>query len=96
MYRKANKGWAKHLDFMVLDVLCLLVAFVAAYGVRHGHVTQIMNNQLYRRMFLVLGFSWLMVTFFSSSYKNILKRGLYRELTATIKHVSLIVLTSSF
>lgn len=96
MYRKANKGWAKHLDFMLLDVLCLFVAFVAAYGIRHGNVGHMIENPLYRRMFLVLECSWLLVTFFSSSFKNILKRGFYQEFAATGKHVGLIVLISSF
>ncbi len=96
MYRKASKGWAKHLDFMVLDGVCLLTAFVAAYGIRHGNIVQMLDHPVYRRMFLVLGFSWLLVTFFSDSFKNILKRGRYRELAAAVKHVCLIVLISSF
>lgn len=96
MYRKASKGWAKHLDFMVLDILCLLAAFVVAYSLRHGNVRHMVETPLYRRMFLVLGFSWLFVTFFSSSFKNILKRGFYKEITATVKHVGLIVLIASF
>ena len=34
MYRKSARGWEKHLDFMILDVLCLQAAFVIAYMVR--------------------------------------------------------------
>ena len=36
MYRKSARGWEKHLDFMILDVLCLQAAFVIAYMVRNG------------------------------------------------------------
>lgn len=28
MYRKDSEGWLKHFDFLVLDMLCLQVAFV--------------------------------------------------------------------
>ena len=31
MYRKKGRGWTKHKDFMLLDVLCMQIAFI----VRH-------------------------------------------------------------
>ena len=34
MYRKITQGWLKHIDFIVLDLLCLHIAFVFAYMVR--------------------------------------------------------------
>ena len=36
MYRKRAGGWLKHLDFIVLDALCLQAAFMLAYAVRMG------------------------------------------------------------
>ena len=36
MYRRKNKGWLKHLDFIILDLLCLQVCFALAYFSRHG------------------------------------------------------------
>lgn len=27
MYRKKAKGWTKHLDFILLDILCMQLAF---------------------------------------------------------------------
>lgn len=35
MYKKANLGWLKHWDFMILDLVCLQVAFISAYFIRH-------------------------------------------------------------
>lgn len=96
MYRKANKGWMKHLDFMVLDLVCLIVAFIAAYAVRHGNMIRMFDNSLYRNMFFVLGFTWLSVSLFNNSFKNILKRGRYVEFTATVKHACMVVLIASF
>ena len=36
MYRERAKGWLKHVDFIVLDIVCLQVSFVLAYMTRHG------------------------------------------------------------
>lgn len=38
MYTRKNQSWIKHLDFILLDVFCLHVAFVLAYMTRHGMV----------------------------------------------------------
>lgn len=35
MYKKSSTGWLKHLDFMVLDIICLQLAFVMGYFLRH-------------------------------------------------------------
>ena len=31
MYKKPTVGWFKHFDFIVLDMLCLQLAFVLSY-----------------------------------------------------------------
>lgn len=36
MYKKSVQGWLKHLDFMILDVVCLWISFTLAFNMRHG------------------------------------------------------------
>ena len=36
MYRRDAKGWLKHLDFMILDLIVLQISFVLGYMLRHG------------------------------------------------------------
>ena len=36
MYRRDTKGWLKHFDFMILDLLVLQLAFVLSYTVHHA------------------------------------------------------------
>ena len=36
MYRKESEGWHKHLDFIILDLLCLQLAFILAFRIS-GH-----------------------------------------------------------
>lgn len=95
MYKKANLGWLKHWDFIILDIICLQVAFISAYFIRHGiHLAY--ENTLYRNMAFVLFLIQVCVTFFCESFKNVLKRGYYKEFTATFKHVCQIILIAVF
>lgn len=36
MYKKAAQGWLKHWDFILLDIICLQIAFIIAYFLRQG------------------------------------------------------------
>lgn len=95
MYRKADKGWLKHWDFMLLDLICLQGAFIIAYFIRHGvHLPY--SNPLYCNMAIIFIFIQAFVTFFGESFKNVLKRGHYKEFTSTVKHVCIVILIASF
>lgn len=95
MYKKSVQGWLKHLDFMILDVVCLWISFTFAFGIRHG-TFDIFTNSLYRYMILSMALMDIVVIFFFDSLKNVLKRGLYREFTVTVKQTCLITLCSVF
>ena len=45
MYKKRKKSWEKHLDFTILDMLCLELAYGLAYVIRLGVKNQYMNEQ---------------------------------------------------
>ena len=95
MYKKASSGWAKHFDFILMDLICLELSYFLAYFIRHGSI-DLFNNMTYRNMFIVLFLIQIFVAFFFESFKNILKRGYYREFMATVQHVMLIILFSVF
>ncbi len=95
MYRKISQGWLKHLDFIVLDLLCLHVAFVFAYMMRHGsHNPYAAEN--YRVIALIFTLTDLLLIVFFSPLSNVLKRGLRREFTTTLVHTVLLAVTVSF
>ena len=56
MYRKDSEGWLKHFDFLVLDMLCLQVAFVLAYGIS-GYGFYPYNLLIYRNMAIFIEFA---------------------------------------
>ena len=94
MYSSKPQGWAKHADFIVLDILCLHVAFVLAYITRHGFRNPYAED-LYRNMAFAYTAVDFMVLIMNSTMKNVLKRGFYKEILKTCKHVILIALVIS-
>lgn len=95
MYRKKGRGWTKHADFMLIDVLCMQLAFIVSYIVRFG-----ISNPYTDSDYRILAIAFLFIDFFveivSDSFKNVLKRGYFDELTAICKHVILVELVVAF
>lgn len=89
MFRKSSEGWLKHVDFMMLDLICLQLSFVISYMLRHGFQNPY-ANQLYRNVALFLTVADIAVIFFYQTFKGVLKRGYYKEFNVTIKHVFLV------
>lgn len=87
MYREKNSEWIKHLDFELIDIICLEIAFYAVYFMRHYGVN-IEMNQMYIRSGIVLVAFDLMVLFFQNSYKGIIQRNKWQELASVVRHVS--------
>ena len=85
MYRKDSEGWLKHFDFLVLDLLCLQVAFVLAYGIS-GYGFFPYNLLIYRNMAIFIEFADIAVLFACGTLKNVLKRGHYREFLAAFQN----------
>lgn len=89
MYRKRGRGWTKHIDFMLLDILCIQIAFVAAYMIRFG-----LQNPYADKDYRVLAAAYILIDFFVEivfdSFKNVLKRGYFDELWLTCKHAFIV------
>ena len=73
MYKKSSSGWLKHYDFIILDLLCLQMAFVIAYILRMGFGNPY-ANELYFNMAIYLMFADLVVIFFDETFSGVLKR----------------------
>lgn len=84
MHHKEKTGWIKHIDFIILDMICLQLAFVAAYFLRLG-VANPYKSADYRSVAVVLALAQFMLTVFGNNFKNVLRRGIFVELMATVK-----------
>ena len=69
---------------MVLDMICLQLAFILAYALR-GKGMNLYGDILYRNMAIFLGLADLVVIFTAGTMKSVLKRGHYKEFVATLK-----------
>lgn len=91
MYKRTSQGWLKHLDFIMLDVLCLQVSFLLAYFFRqHSWIPYL--NDLYRAIGILLIIFDLLVAVMMDSMHNVVKRGYYKEFAQTFKHCTMVFL----
>lgn len=96
MHKKAKKGWLKHFDFIILDMISLEISFLLAFFIRHQELSLQLFRWSYSRMVLVL----LMIDFVTimllRTFSGVLRRGMYEELIITAKQSVAVTLLSSF
>ena len=94
MYRKKGRGWTKHVDFMLLDIVCIIIAFFISYVIRFGF-----DNPYVDKDYRTLGVAFLLIDFFveimADSFKNVLKRGYLDEFISVCKHAVLVFLVTA-
>lgn len=90
MYRKDTERWLKHLDFILLDMLCLQIAYILAYGIS-GYGLNPYNQTIYRNIALVIELINLLVIFVYGTFNSVYKRGYYVEFAVTLKHAMFVV-----
>ena len=94
MYKKNSKSWIKHLDFIILDLICIQIAFYISYILRQGDWNPY-DVPLYRNMAIFVELADIIVIFLTEIYKNVLKRGYYIEFTCAVKQAVMLTLMSS-
>lgn len=89
MYRRDRLSWLKHLDFIILDLICLQAAYVLAYRLCGVGVNPY-RFVLYRSVAVFLALADLVIIFACGTMDNVRKRGHYRNFIITLGH-SLII-----
>lgn len=84
MHKKELRGWLKHIDFIVLDVVTLQICYVLSYWLWMGFENPY-DTYLYRYQAILLILCQLLVIMFTNSYKNILRRSWMEEFMATFR-----------
>ena len=72
----------KHIDFLLLDLICLILSFALAFYIRH-HAFFI-HNRMYVEMLVIMILLELIIYFFRNPFSGILRRGYLVELTETL------------
>lgn len=92
MYREIVKGWIKHLDFMLIDILSLEISFLIAYAFRNNLHGNMFLPDIYRTMAVMIAIIDICIVFFSNSYESIIRRGYLVELKKVMIHCMWVVI----
>ena len=90
MYKEKTQDWMRHLDFIALDMLCLLLGVALAYVTRYG--IHLGNKDIYVSLALILLLMDFAVMIIGGTTRGVMYRGYYRELAVTVKHVLLVLM----
>ncbi len=91
MYKTKPKGWAKHWDFILLDLVIIQISFVLAFVLRYGPSNPY-KSELYRSLAIVFLLSDLFVSAIFNTFSKVLKYGYYKTFIAVVKHIGLVIL----
>ena len=82
MYRKKGRGWTKHIDFMLIDIACIVIAFFISYVIRFGF-----NNPYVDKDYRILGVAFLLIDFFVEimADQNVIQAGTDRTVAGKWK-----------
>ena len=77
MNEKRRKGWLKHLDFVIVDIVCIQLAYLLAYSVREPNLYVYRGVSLYTHLNIVLLVVDICYVLIRPVYKNIIKRSIF-------------------
>ena len=77
----------KHIDFILIDILSMYLAYGIAYWIKFHNFTEEYSVEVYRNIAVALLMINLLVSIAFSSFNGVLKRGHFREMLETVKHV---------
>ena len=89
MYKRNAQGWLKHLDFFILELVSLQIAFALGTWLRLGVWAYSMPT--YRNLGIVLMLIDVLVLVLLNTMHNVLKRSITSELLLTIRHCVIIL-----
>ena len=92
MYSKKTPSWVKHLDFEIIDILCLEICFGVVFFLRHQGIVEYIYRTYAKMGLNLFVINWLIVFVFQS-YKDILVRNKWQEATAVFKYVTIVYST---
>ena len=85
MYQKGAKGWLKHFDFMLLDLIVLQISFLAAFQIRHGFINPYANRD-YLTLAIITELADIIAIVFLNTYEGVLRRGYFKEFVSSFKN----------
>ena len=73
MHIKGKCSWLKHLDFMIIDVLILIISFTISFYLKFGSIAW-WNRDSWRALLIFVCLLDLVITLFYNPYSGTLRR----------------------
>ena len=89
MYKRRNENWTKHLDFILLDAVCLVMSLFLAYYAYYRTFNLFVDN-LYRNILILLILIDIFAALLLNTMHHVMHRGYFIEFSQTIKQVLLV------
>ncbi len=97
MYQHSRTDGKLHIEFIVLDFICLQLAFILAYCIRNRKLALPYINTEYFSLAVVLALALLLITLILNNHNLIFKRNLTAEIISVgIQSLALLALTSVY
>ena len=84
MHTKSKYTWLNHLDFMIVDFLSMMIAFVVSYVIKFGDWS-FASSPEWRRLILLFSFLNIVIAIITDPYRGILKRSYYMEIIRALQ-----------
>lgn len=78
MRLKNNYTWLKHADFILIDLICLMVSFTIAYYLKFN-TFKVFHGDEWGSLFIIICAVNLIITFFLNPYSGALRRRYYEQ-----------------
>ena len=94
MYKRSSENWTKHLDFILLDAVCLVMslflAYYAYYYYMYHRLFNLFTDDLYRSFLIFLILIDVFISVLLNTMHHVMHRGYFIEFSQTIKQVLLV------
>lgn len=87
-----KKEWLSHIDFMIVDIISVMIAMFIALITRHGLFNPY-GSEDFNRLTAVTAILFICIIFLTEPYNNIIKRGYLKELKVVVLLNALLVLS---
>ena len=91
MYKRKTSGWSQHLDFIALDILCLVVAMISGAALRIGW-DRMSHSGLFWSVCAGAAVIDLLVMMLMDTYHAVIRRDSYKEARLLLEQTVYIVI----
>ena len=91
MYQSEKGRIVKHIDFVIIDIICMELSFIFAYYVRHLSFN-LFNVTTYRSVLVILIVANIISFYIFYGLRDVIKRTKQLEFYATLKHVLMVLI----